>query len=589
VRERLFGAHGDVVPAQGISAWRHDILQALLRASAVLGVVAYLPGMWLMIASGHWTIAVIDTLVYAVVAALALWPGASYRLRARSVSGLVYAFGAILIAHLGLSGSGLLWLGSFTPIVAILLGLHASARAMAVTVATGALLAAAIHQQWIVYAGPPDAHPDGGLAVFVVTFSNMVLLSAAVSLAVGVLLRGLEASHSRLASEIAERTRSDAQRRELEAKLRQSQKLEAVGRLAGGIAHDFNNLLVPILAHADALRARSSGGCGELDDIVTSAERARALVQRMLAFSRRAAVSRTAVPLDRAVHEAARLLRAGMPPLIEIVERIDGRPYVHADQAELLQVLMNLGTNAADAMRAQGGTLTLALAAEDAPPEARLTVTDTGAGMPPEVLEHVFEPFFTTKAVGEGSGLGLATVHGIVTGLGGRVEIASTPGGGTDVIVRLPRVPAPPAVEGPSAAPMPPADAPVPGPPGRALHVLVVDDEPLVRRTCVALLERLGYTAVEAATPAAAVALVREADRPIDVLLTDQAMPGMSGTALVEAVRALRPDLPVVLATGLLDDDVRARALAAGVGCFVAKPYRAADLDGAIRAVTRAF
>jgi CheY-like chemotaxis protein len=315
--------------------------------------------------------------------------------------------------------------------------------------------------------------------------------------------------------------------------------------------------------------------------VLPSAERARSLVHRIHMFSRRTVVARTPVRLDAIVREAGGLLRAALPSMVDIRFAFETeRAIVVADAAELHQVIMNLGTNAAYAMRSTGGHLTFQIDEQHDGRVVRLRVIDTGTGMEAGTLERAFEPFFTTKAPGEGSGLGLAAVHGIITELHGQITLSSEPGRGTTVEVLLPR-----HIDRMGIAARP--DEPTVSR-GSRQRVLVVDDEPSVLAACQQLLDRLNYEVVTCAHPAEALALLRAQPTAVDVLLTDQAMPHMTGPALAEAARQVRPDLPVVLATGFLDETVRKAVDAIGIDHVLCKPYTAADLSVALRAALAA-
>lgn len=570
-----------------LSYLRERVVRALMASMCVLGLVAYVPSVWLAAAQGLWSIVVVDTLAYGWVVGLTVWPGASYYARAASICLISYVLGVVLMATVGLPGSGILWIGAAPVMLAVLVGFRAASLALIVNVATFGVLAFAIHAGWIDYA-PVRMFPDRGLAVFLVSAANSVLLSAVISLSVAALLRSLEETHRDLEREIDERERAIAGRGHLEAQLRESHKLEAVGRLASGVAHDFNNLLVPILAHADDLRRGLPSGderLGALNDIVLSAERGRDLVQRVLAFSRRAVSTRMPVRVEAAVRESAQLLRAGLPHAVEIVvDSTAPEATVLADPVELHQIVMNLGTNAAHAMRLSGGRLAMRVSTDVESGIVTLVVSDTGKGMSPEVLAHAFEPFFTTKQLGEGSGLGLATVHAIVRDLGGQVAIDSTPGAGTTVSVMLPAhagAAGPPQTDPPSAGPSP---APLTTPVGR--RVLIVDDEALVLKTCAMAFTRLGYdvTAINDSREAARY-LERAADS-LDLLVTDRAMPGVDGLALACLARDASATLPILVATGFLDEATYTAVQALGRAAVITKPYRAADLAAAVEAVT---
>jgi signal transduction histidine kinase len=263
--------------------------------------------------------------------------------------------------------------------------------------------------------------------------------------------------------DVTERRRQESERRRLEEQLRQSQKLEAVGRLAGGVAHDFNNLLMVITAHGELLRRgldRGDPRLGKVEQIMSSAERASSLVKRLLAFSRAQVLEPRVLDLNTLVAEVAQTLRPVLGPRVSLVTTPSPRPgHVKVDRAQMEQVLMNLALNARDAMPS-GGTLDLSTAHRDVSPGEAvppgpyvvLSVRDTGVGMDAETRRHVFEPFFTTKSTGGGTGLGLAMVYGIVQQSGGHVTLESGPGRGSLFLIYLPRVAAPGATASPEAS-----------------------------------------------------------------------------------------------------------------------------------------
>lgn len=578
-----------------LTFWRERTLQALLRTTILLGLIAYLPSVWLAGRAGIWSIVVVDSVVYAWLIAVTLWPGASHRLRVVSLTTVAYVLGVVLLVRVGLTGSGLAWLSSAPVFVSVLMGLRPALVALGANLAILAGVGTAIASGLLVYA---SGRADGGMALFLIGACNATLLSAALSVSVGVLLDGLQASHRELTYEIEERARAEAEQHRLEARLREAHKLEAVGRLASGVAHDFNNLLVPILANAQELRRRAQRAAadadlGPLDDIVLSAERGRTLVQRVLALGRRSVATRRQVVVAEVLREAAQLLRAGLRADVVIaVEVTHDDVKVFADPVELHQVVMNLATNAAHAMRHGGGRLTLRQDVDDDGTVA-IHVVDTGEGMGEPVRQRALEPFFTTKSVGEGSGLGLSTAYAIVGELGGRLEIASEPGQGTVVVVRLPIAPgrldtvagtgdATPTAA-PTRDPMPaaPPDAPAVSPDTARRRVLVVDDEELVLKTCAMVLGRLGYDVQATTDPHEAAAIVRTGRDRIDLLITDKAMPGLDGLALARQVRRLAPTLPIIVATGYLDEATAVQVEELGGASVIMKPYRIEDLAAA--------
>lgn len=346
-----------------------------------------------------------------------------------------------------------------------------------------------------------------------------------------------------------------------EAQLEQVQRLESIGQLAGGVAHDFNNLLSVILNYTETLLAEveDKDTRASLKEIEHAAASAAELTRRLLLFSRRDGSELRAVDLVAALREAEALLRRAIGEQVELtVDAPSGLPAVRLGAGEVEQVLVNLVVNARDAMP-KGGTVAVGVAELNIGPSKRdpvpnvapgpyleLTVTDEGVGMSDAVAAQAFDPFFTTKPRGKGTGLGLATVYGIVSQAGGHVGIESELGGGTTVRVYLPV-----ATELDSAEPSPAESEPAAGE-GRT--VLVVDNEEAVGTIVSHMLRKQGYRSQTASSGSEAEAIVTAEDSDVDLLLTDLLMPGMSGRELVGRVRALRPDLPAIYMSGYGDD-----------------------------------
>lgn len=383
------------------------------------------------------------------------------------------------------------------------------------------------------------------------------------------------------------------QRKELESQLRQSQKMEAVGQLAGGIAHDFNNVLTAILGYTRLLLKTpglAEDQRNDIGEIQEAAERAASLTQQLLAYSRKQVMQPTVLNVTEVVQGMRSLLRRLIGEHIVLVAALDPEPVlVKADQGQLQQVIVNLVLNARDAMPA-GGTLTLATGAVDlddafvathpgstAEPHTRLVVSDTGMGMDAEVRRRAFEPFFTTKPVGKGSGLGLATVYGIVKQSGGYVDLTSEPGRGSVFTIYLPRV-----AVAPAASPEP---LPVPQPrPGRET-VLLVEDENGVRSLARRALQGFGYRILEAKNGAEALAVARESSDPIDLLLTDVVMPVMGGRELAQRLKQERPATRVLFTSGYPDTaGMQQDVEEAGVP-YLPKPYTPNQLAEKVREV----
>ncbi|MEZ5101334.1 MAG: response regulator [Thermoleophilia bacterium] len=377
----------------------------------------------------------------------------------------------------------------------------------------------------------------------------------------------------------------------LREELRQSQKLEALGRLAGGIAHDFNNILTGIMGYGELALLRlgeEDGARRDVEEMQRAAERAAGLTRQLLVFSRKQVLSPAVVDVVAVVRESESMLGRIIGEDVRLeVDAPDGALPVRADAAQLQQVVLNLAVNARDAMP-DGGRLVIQTAlaeprSADDPelpgggPCALLAVTDSGCGMDEETLGRAFDPFFTTKD--DGTGLGLATVYGIVSQAGGRVSIASRPGRGTTVTALLPLVGAAPAPSGEEAAA---------APGGGDATILLVDDEDVVRDVARRVLVASGYTVLEARFGAEAIVAAEEHDGPIDLLLTDVVMPHMSGRELAERLVADRPELVVVYMSGHADDAVLRHGVLAGGSPFVQKPFTAGrllrDVADALRA-----
>jgi two-component system cell cycle sensor histidine kinase/response regulator CckA len=381
-------------------------------------------------------------------------------------------------------------------------------------------------------------------------------------------------------------------RRDLEARLRQSQKMEAIGRLAGGIAHDFNNLLTVITGYSERLLA----GFGEDDPlrkgaeaIKRSADRAAALTQQLLAFSRRQILSPKVLDLNSVVGNMNKLLQRLIGEDIQLVTQpADDLGRVKADPNQIEQVIMNLAVNSRDAMP-QGGTLTIQtanvtldrpLATQHVGLEAgryvMLTVGDTGSGMGPEVQAHLFEPFFTTKPQGKGTGLGLSTIYGIIKQSGGHIWVESEAGRGTTFRIYLPRIDEPA-----DAA----AAAETRAAPRGSETVLLVEDEDAVRQLLRDVLRRYGYTVLEAANGPEAIDLCRTHPGPIHLVVTDMVMPQMSGWEVADAVSALRPKTKLVYMSGYIEHVVvEERVLDTGIA-FLGKPFTPEALGRKVREV----
>ncbi|HTY87096.1 MAG TPA: ATP-binding protein [Candidatus Acidoferrum sp.] len=378
----------------------------------------------------------------------------------------------------------------------------------------------------------------------------------------------------------------------LEAQLRQSQKMESVGQLAAGVAHDFNNMLTIIQGHTSSLLAKSrlpSAVADSIQAVYFAAERAAGLTRQLLMFSRKNVMQLHPLDLQQIVRDMTRMLKRILGETISLeFQSTAGNSYVRGDSGMLEQVIMNLSVNARDAMT-NGGQLTISIETLDLDavfaethPQARpgcfvrLRVTDTGVGMTSETMTHIFEPFFTTKDVGQGTGLGLATVYGIVKQHEGWVEVSSEPGKGSTFDVYLPA--APPV---PSVLPEKAVNGQVAG---GTETILIVEDEPVLRDMARDILEECGYRILEAASGKDALDVWKRQPDRIDLLLTDMVMPeGMSGVDLATQLLATQPRLKVIFTSGYTANEVNQEMLARTRASFLSKPYTHAELAQTVR------
>ncbi|TMH59762.1 MAG: PAS domain S-box protein [Betaproteobacteria bacterium] len=397
--------------------------------------------------------------------------------------------------------------------------------------------------------------------------------------------------------DVTDRHVAEAELQRMEHQLRQAQRLEAMGTLAGGIAHDFNNLLGAILGYGEmALRDAPAGSRlrRDVESMMIAGERGRALVDRILAFSRSGVGEHVAVHVEEVVRETLALFAAKLPHAIVIEERLDaGRSAIMGDATQIHQVLMNLITNAAQAMPS-GGSMRVSLdrVTVSAPRVAVtgtivardyvvLEVADTGSGIPPEILERIFDPFFTTKEVGVGTGLGLSLVHGIVTGLGGVIDVATVVGKGSVFTVYLPHA-------GEVTNPVRRSKRVSPETlRGEHQCVMVVDDEASLVRLVTETLTELGYRAVGFTASAAALDAFLADPMQFDAVITDESMPGASGSELIQKIRAIRPAIPILLVSGYLSAAVIQKARDAGATEVVKKPLSGRQLAEALDRILR--
>ena len=390
--------------------------------------------------------------------------------------------------------------------------------------------------------------------------------------------------------DITDRKRAQEEKSRLEDQLQQAQKMEAIGTLAGGIAHDFNNILSVIIGYTELILMSANLDAEvrqNLKEIFNASKHARDMVKQILAFSRQSKQERKPIQVGHLVKEAIKMLRASLPATISIQQQIErDTGIIEADPTQIHQVLMNLCTNAAHAMDGKDGVMQISLsnveldhpapeAALDLKPGSylKLSVSDTGHGIPSDALEKIFDPYFTTKKKGEGTGLGLAVVQGIVKSHNGAVTVESEVGKGATFHVYLPVIKRKLAIEEEISTPMPMGHE----------RILIVDDEQPLVEIGKQMLQRLGYTVVTRTSSIEALELFKADPNRFDLVITDIVMPNMTGEKLAEKMIEIRSDIPVILCTGYSEKITRKHASEIGIHAFLMKPLVMHDLATTVR------
>jgi PAS domain S-box-containing protein len=394
-----------------------------------------------------------------------------------------------------------------------------------------------------------------------------------------------------VARDISERKKAEEEKKKLEEQLRQAQKMEAIGTLAGGIAHDFNNILSPIIGYTELSLYQlqpDDKAHKNMHEVLKAAERAKNLVKQILTFSRQSEQEPKPIKVGPIVQEVAQLLQATLPSFIQIVLRIsEEQGAIMADPTQIHQVLMNLGTNAYHAMRTRGGILEIdlsevVLAVEDRVnhhnlmpgPYLKLSVSDTGHGISPMVIGRIFDPYFTTKDPGEGTGMGLAVVHGIIKGYKGEISVYSEPEVGTSFHIYLPEIV--------SEVTLPLSRMPMDAPGGNE-KILLVDDEEQIVDMLQQMLLALGYQVTARTSSIEALEAFKAQPERFDLVITDQSMPNMSGAELARMLLQIRKEIPIILCTGFSEVVTEAQAKAIGIREYIMKPIIKNEIAAVIR------
>lgn len=396
----------------------------------------------------------------------------------------------------------------------------------------------------------------------------------------------IQRTNEELKAEIAAHHQSENERQSLEKKLFQARKMESIGNLAGGIAHDFNNILSAIIGFtelsAEKLRTLLSGASKEDQDsvqechemVLKAGQRAADLVAQILAFARQSDKKLAPLKVKQVFEEVAKLLRASIPSTIEMRVRIESDGFIMGNSTELHRIIMNLCTNAAFAMRETGGTLSMEI--EDRDAEVWIRIADTGEGIPKDVIGQIFEPYFTTKKAGEGTGLGLAVVHGIIESYGGTITVSSSEEG-TEFILKLPLI-----SSGTIARSQ---DSTQPLASKGSGKILFIDDEPTIVRFVEVALPRMGYEVICLNDGAKALLAFQKDPNYFDMVITDMIMPGITGAQLATELSLLRPEIPIILCSGNVSDIPNATHDLPNLRGILAKPFTRAELSSKIKEV----
>ncbi len=403
--------------------------------------------------------------------------------------------------------------------------------------------------------------------------------------------KGIHTGWVSVIRDITDQVNSERERHNLEIQLRQAQKMEAIGTLAGGIAHDFNNILASIIGYTELaiFDGIPDEAQSNLEQVLKASERAKELVTQIMSFSRPDKSESKYLNISILIKESLKLLRPSLPSTIEIKRKIKAKSdTVFADPSHIHQIIMNLCTNSAHAMREKGGVLTVALTdleivEGDTSPHPDLvpgsylvlSVSDTGHGIAPDIVERIFDPFFTTKSAGEGSGMGLAVVYGIVKSIGGAITVQSDPGSETSFCVYLPKS------EHVKIEHADREEALLQG----MESILLVDDEVDITTMEEELLQRLGYSIVSTTSSLEAVEIFRKRPFDFDLIMTDQTMPGMTGMDLAKEIKLIRHDIPIILCSGFSGMSAQENIRGSGISRFIMKPVHFPQLARVIREV----
>lgn len=565
--------------------WRISILRSIQLATLALGSLTMLAHTLFPIPDQA-TILLADGLSLLGLAALTFIPRLNHQTRAWLFLALVYCFWLWMFTFVGVVS--IIYLLSAPLFAAMLVGLRAGVIMLVLSCVGLFVMGLAYHPDFVI--GQAAAlSPIQTWSMMVINFGFCASL---LTITCGVLINRLELA-------LALRQQAEEQSRALTRHMQQMEKLQAVGTLASGVAHDFNNILTIIMSLTESVKdnRHDAPTSEKLDQILLASDRGRDIVRQLLMFNRESLPDRHLIDLNTVLRQMEPLLRAQMPPGTRFRLDTDTATSpcpVLASASEIQQVMMNLSSNAVLALQPDAGDnndaridIAVRILAGDDPLLSGLSldnnkktfvsvsVCDTGVGISPAVVSRLFEPFFTTREPGAGTGLGLASSHGIISSLGGGIAVESTPGAGSTFTVVLPLADKPEATNTARDQTSPVASPQAPDPEAGSLAILLVDDEPLILRTGHAMLAKAGHSVTAVSSTAEARAALTASH--FDLLITDYSMPGENGVSLIRQARALKPEIPVILVSGLGHIDDVDQGLAGNL-VMLPKPYKKQDL-----------
>ncbi len=574
------------IASKSIMRQREKILRYTLWATAVLASIAYVPSVAIAIQLQLWMLILVDTLAWIAVLILALWKTLPFKIKAVAFISNWTLFSFFLLWLVGPIGAGVAWL-MVTPVMSALFfgyrgAVFSSIAMLLILVFYGILLQFHTPETSLFPFEPYDVLSWFGVS------GSLLFLSMLSSLAIAQLLKGTEESLVDLEASRRQLAKALTEQKQLQEQLSHSQKLSALGTLSSGIAHDFNNLLSPILISSEEMREllpTDSVEHKQIDTIIQSAERARNLVRRILSFSHNVSTDPYALEVAPVLREGVALLRSSTSANIEMSCQVLAEDAcILADPDSLMQIVMNLGTNACSAMGAAGGILEFKLYRSANEASIVLEVKDSGSGIPDSIRDQIFDPFFTTREPGKGTGLGLSIVHKLVTTFSGKISLVSEPGKGTCFTLEFPEVK---KVKDHVPDVQLVADTQQQKKLPRSISILILDDEEMVRSTLRSVLVREGFNVTDTGNPSFALRQIKESPESADILITDFAMPGMTGLEVVEKLRESNPELPVLLVSGYLTIEQLDRVAALDIAGVLSKPFnRAAILERIYKLVT---